>query len=159
MWIQTFVRTERKESESEWRSTLYCGMALAFVQWAVCSNRWNSAWKNACIICYRLQKEGETQNKIMSRPVFCVHSTSNSFQFCHSYHQQLFLEPFPLLLSINLMPNDEYRNDVKMILPSFHCSSWQFQTISIHSRLFYAGSHEDVRKWNYFKLSRFKNKH
>ena len=32
-----------------------------------------------------------------------------------------------------------------MILPSFHCSSWQFQTISIYFRAFYVVFHEKVR--------------
>ena len=61
-----------------------------------------------------------------------------------------FQSHFPLLLSITLMPNDEYRNEVKMILPSFLCTSWQFQTISIHSRVFYAVPHE-VRKMELFQ--------
>ena len=58
-------------------------------------------------------------------------------------------------------------NDVKMFLPSFHrskhmkgsktschCSSWQFQTISIyfHIVVFYAVPHEKVRKIKSFDI-------
>ena len=34
---------------------------------------------------------------------------------------------------------------------SVHCSSWQFQTISIHFHVFYAVSHEKVRKMKLFQ--------
>ena len=44
---------------------------------------------------------------------------------------------------------------------SFRCSSWQFQTISIHLRVFYAAPHEKIRKMKLFHTHclDFKNKH
>ena len=41
-----------------------------------------------------------------------------------------------------------YKNFERLLFirTSFHCSSWQFQTISIHFRVFYAVPHEKVRK-------------
>ena len=38
-----------------------------------------------------------------------------------------------------------------MILPSFHCSSRQFHTISVHFRVFFAVAHEKVRKLALFQ--------
>ena len=58
------------------------------------------------IIISLIQKKAHHKAIHMSCPVssWCVHIPSNSFffsfQFCHSYHQQLFLEPFFSLLSI-----------------------------------------------------------
>ena len=40
----------------------------------------------------------------------------------------------PILLSI-LLTSNYYNNDIKSIFPSFHCSSWQFQT-SVHFHVF-----------------------
>ena len=79
-----------------------------------------------CIYYLLAQKKAAHKTKHMSRPVFscCVHISSHSFQFCHSCHQQLLLEPlFPSTLPApfyNLASNYWYLNDVKMILPSFH---------------------------------------
>jgi len=58
------------------------------------------------IIISLIQKKAHHKAIHMSCPVssWCVHIPSNSFffsfQFCHSYHQQLFLEPFFPLFSI-----------------------------------------------------------
>ena len=79
-----------------------------------------------CIYYVLARKKAAHKTKHMSCPVLscCVHIPSHSFQFCHSCHQLLLLEPlFPSTLPspfYNLASHYWYRNDVKMILPSFH---------------------------------------
>ena len=49
------------------------------------------------------------------------------------------------LLSCSILSNCFIIMTSKMILPSFHCSSRQFQTISVHFHVFYAVLHEKVK--------------
>ena len=83
----------------------------------------------------------------------CVHVPSNFLRFVILTISNYFKSHFPpspfYNLDVKLLIG--YRNDLKIILPSFHCSSWQFQAISIHFRVFYAVSHGKLGKLNYFK--------
>ena len=46
----------------------------------------------------------------------------------------------------NNLSGDLNNGCVKKKLPSFHCSSWPFQTVSIHFHVYYAVPNKKVRK-------------
>ena len=98
-------------------------------------------------------KEGRTQNMVSG----CVHIPSNSFQL--SFLQSVAISSIHFSFSFPDLKLLIY-NDIKIILPSFHWSSWQFQTISVHFHVFYAVPHGRVRKIiSNARCTDFKNKH